>query len=188
MNEALIVILAVIWAVILLPGAIRSRRRSPRNTVGGFEHAMDVLNHRRRVPAPGGRELMVPADATRIVTGDRRSSVLRRRRRLFAGLLVTAVLLVLIALVAGGSWWLPAAASLGALASYVTLLRRWKLQQQQAASQVVRLPERRERPAAEPSEELVSVAGGSPHGVPVATRPDEPWPAEASVRIRRWDA
>lgn len=64
MNEAL-VLLVLLWAVLLVPSALRSRASSsPHVTVGGFERAMDVL---RTSPRTGGRQLLVPADAGRIV-------------------------------------------------------------------------------------------------------------------------
>jgi hypothetical protein len=63
-NEAL-VLLVLLWAVLLVPSALRSRASSsPHVTVGGFERAMDVL---RTSPRTGGRQLLVPADAGRIV-------------------------------------------------------------------------------------------------------------------------
>lgn len=65
MNEALIIILVLLWAVALLPGALQSRSRSTHATVGGFERAMAVLKQR-----PDGRYLMVPADARRVVDKD----------------------------------------------------------------------------------------------------------------------
>lgn len=135
MSQGLVVLLIVLWAIVLLPGALRSRRSSAQVTVGGFERAMDVLRNR-----PPGREVMVPIDAGRIVhrpggaetvvsaaaradrlevrEGDlavvhrepsarelERRETMARRRSLFARLLAGAGGALLVALVAGGALW-----------------------------------------------------------------------------------
>lgn len=70
MNEALVLLL-LLWAVLLIPGALRSRRSSPHATVGGFSRAMDVLRARPDTGRDGqGRQVMVPVDASRIVERD----------------------------------------------------------------------------------------------------------------------
>lgn len=195
MNEALVVILALMWALVLLPGAIRSRRSSLRTTVGGFEHAMDVLAHHR---SPQGRELMVPRDATRIVTGRAaQRSVIARRRRAFTVLATATIVSLLLGVLASGPFWLLFFGSAAALGSYVTLLLRLKTQRQQA-SRVVRqiIPEAYADDvhldqAAQFAPEYAQAAVGAEAygGLQVATRPDEPWQSSSSgVRIRRWDA
>lgn len=190
MNEALVVILAVLWALVLLPGALRSQRRSPRSTVGGFEHAMDVLAHHR---GGQGREVMVPRDANRIVTGQRsRGGVIERRRRAFTSLIGAAGGTLLLALLFGGVAWLLFAVSAGALGAYVSLLLRFKTQRREA-SRVVRelVPQQMGQPQdldrrLEPARTAVGAEGYD--GLQVATRPDDPWQPQSGVRIRRWDA
>lgn len=135
MSTGLVVLLIVLWAIVLLPGAVRSRRTSAQVTVGGFERAMDVLRNR-----PPGREVMVPIDARRIVhrpgaaeavvsatgrvghlevaEGDlavahrepsarerERRETTARRRSLFARMLAAAGGALLVAVVVGGALW-----------------------------------------------------------------------------------
>lgn len=188
------VILAVLWALVLLPGAFRSRRRSPRSTVGGFEHAMGALAHHR---GSQGREVMVPNDANRIVTGLRsRGGVIERRRRAFTSLIGAAGTTLLLALLVGGAAWLLFTVSAGALGAYVSLLLRFKTQRREA-SRVVRelVPQDTQRDEferrlevdqrREPARAAVGAEGYG--GLQVATRPDDPWEPQSGVRIRRWD-
>jgi hypothetical protein len=64
-NEALVLVV-LLWAVLLLPSALRSRSSSsPHVTVGGFARAMEVL---RASPSDSdGRQVLVPTDAGRVV-------------------------------------------------------------------------------------------------------------------------
>lgn len=177
MNQALVVLLAVIWALILLPSAVRGHHRSPRSTVGGFQRAMGVLARRRS----GGRDVLVLAEPERVVVGVRDRELLARRRRVFTTLVVATGVTFLLAVVGGGRWWLLWLATATALASYVVLLLRWKAQRLEAAEVVRRLPV---RSASEDA--LARVVGGTPD-VQVVTDPDEPWRAGSGVRIRRWE-
>lgn len=190
MNEA-IVLLLLLWAVLLIPGALRSRNSSPHTTVGGFSRAMDVLRTK-----PGqGRELMVPGDAGRIVTqGFSRDAaeptahgsapaatyaprgedpVVARRRSWFLRLLAGTAGGLLLVIAFGGWLWLPFTMLVLVTGGYVALLRRLKLQHDQARQVVrdlaLRLPE-------EPRlEEQPEPADGT-SGLAVGT-----------VRLRRWD-
>jgi len=196
-----VVILALLWALVLLPGAIRSRRSSPRTTVGGFEHAMDVLAHHR---GSQGRELMVPRDATKIVTGRSiRRTVLERRRRGFAVLTGATAGSLLLSILFGSALWLVFLVSCTALGGYVVLLLNLKAQRQQAARVVRQLPQdhlpvRSAVAGTDPVDDFMlidepefaqaAVGAESYGGLQVATRPDEPWQASSGVRIRRWDA
>lgn len=218
MNEALVVILAFLWALVLLPGAIRNRRMSLRATMGGFQRAMSVLRER-----PSGRALLVPEDPDRIVgassggspgdDGSRRTSpggvprggegedpgrhgrgsrgrggggVIARRRRLFVRLLMGTVGLLVAAVVMGGVMWLLLGVSTAMLAGYTVLLRRWKLQRDEARAVVRHLtgtpgggsPQADERP--EP--QAVRVAGGGP----VTDYSTTPWTPSGHVRLRHW--
>lgn len=213
MNEALVLILAFLWALALLPGAIRSRRRSPRVTVGGFQRAMDVLRQR-----PEGRSLMVLDDPARIVgaptdgaapAGDEgdgsprgrardvavgkaarrlRSGrdAMTRRRRLFVRLLVATGVLLVVAVPAGGLVWLLFGVSAVVLVVYVALLRRWKLQRDEARRVVRRLTRapRGGQPTREPpARERARVAGGGPFTEYTAVRWRQP---VGHVRLRPW--
>jgi hypothetical protein len=176
-NEA-IVLLVLLWAVVLVPGAIRSRNRtSPHATVGGFERAMDVLRTK-----PGtGRELLVPGDAGRIVTRDvnreeprgpyrREDPVTQRRRSWFVRLLAGAGASFLLAVVFGGWLWMPFVMVVLVAGGYTALLRHLKLQRDEAR-RVVREIDVRDhgpRPVVEDSGKVA--AGG-----------------DSAVRLRRWD-
>jgi hypothetical protein len=186
-NEAL-VLLVLVWAAFLVPSALRSRRTSPHATVGGFERAMDVLRSEGRSSGGGrrgttGREVMVPRDAGRIVErtvdadapdrprrAHREDPSIVGRRRWFVRLLVASLVTLVLALVAGGWLWLPALAVVAATGGYVVLLRRWKLQRDEARRVVRDLELHRDLA---PAPERVVVGG-------------EHW-STGTVRLRRWD-
>ena len=207
MDGALVVVLVLAWALLLLPGALRSRRSSPHATVGGFEQAMSVLRNR-----PQGREVLVPRDPARIVghpddaVGEHRAEipsddpstaridpVLALRRRILTRLSVSTVVAVLLAVVVGGFLWSVAVVCLAGLGGYVALLRRWKLQREQAREVVRMLRTARrdheaaaEAPIAHAVGEVSQPLGGW-DGLQVATAPNEPWRQGSGVRIRRWE-
>lgn len=163
---------------------------------------MDVLARRDTPRGRPGRYLYVPGDARRIVgdVGRRRAALVAQRRRTFSLLVMAVAVTLPIAAVVGGSTWLVFLAALAALGAYVALLLRWKVQSEQAAAVVRRLPEvDRSRQHASPQRVAV---GGDWHetydddpgtedrlyeGFPVATHPQDPWPPQSMVRIRRWE-
>jgi hypothetical protein len=190
-NEALVVMLALIWAVVLLPGAIRSRRVNSQVTVGGFERAMDVLRRQ-----PDGRYMMVPADASRIVSGDdaaadvrprarREDPLIARRRIVFTRMIAGSGALFLAAVWLGGFAWTLFILSLVVTGGYVAVLRRHKVRRDEVRAVVREL--RGDEPA-DRHQEPVPIAVGESPGIQVASRPDEPWQPNSGVRIRRWDA
>lgn len=182
MNEAL-VLLVLVWAALLLPGALRSRNTSPHATVGGFERAMDVLRSEVRRPATG-RQVMVPGDAGRIVERPNTGEPARRPRRPRASdpvvvrrlawflrcLAATGITLV-VGVIAGGWLWLPFVVSAGLTAAYVAVLRHLKLQRDEADRVVRELDLDEEHPA-----ERQAVAVG-----------EADWVGSGTVRLRRWD-
>lgn len=227
MSEGLVVLLVLLWAMVLLPGALRSRRANAHATVGGFERAMEVLRTR-----PPGREILVPHDAGRLHRGDvptgaqpgadwqtsgweprsvptgaevdaaqarasdararRLDPVLARRRTVFARLgAVTGVTLPLALLVGGSLLWTATLVSVALTVGYAAVLRRWKLQRDEARAVVHTLHATARRDAADtaPREPLAAprAVGDEWGDVAVAHRPDEPWRPSAGVRIRRWE-
>jgi hypothetical protein len=198
-NEALVVMLALIWAIVLLPGAVRSRRANTMATVGGFERAMDVLRRQ-----PDGRYLMVPEDAGRIVGPEgrggtshvptrarREDPIIERRRLLFGRMLVATGVLLLAAVAFRGFAWTLFTLALATTVGYAALLRHLKLRREQVRAVVRELrgdtvidirDEQRIR-----DQQRMPVAVGSSPGVQVASRPDDPWEPMAGVRIRRWE-
>jgi ABC-type transport system involved in cytochrome bd biosynthesis fused ATPase/permease subunit len=176
--NAALVLLVLLWAALLIPSALRSRTGSPHATVGGFERAMDVLktpSHRS-----GSRQLLVPGDAGRIVDHvgiapaeeprpfRREDPRVQTRRTWFQRLLAGTVVSLVLAVLFGGALWAVALLSVAATATYVVLLRRWKVQADQVRSVVRRLEAQTQ---AEPQRVPVGAAVG-----------------ETSVRLRRWDA
>jgi len=182
-NEPL-VLLILVWAVLFVPGAVRARNTSPHATVGGFERAMDVLRSESYVGG-GGRSLMVPADAGRIVerpvehgvagSGHAVPSedpVIARRRMWFIRGLFAVGLTFGFALLLGGAAWLLFAAVVVGDAAYVAVLRRLKVQRDEAR-QVVR--------------QLDLEAGPTPVTGQLTAGGEEAWVGSGTVRLRRWD-
>lgn len=199
MNGALVFLLALLWALVILPGALRSRRSSPASSVGTFERAMDVLARRESNGYGGdGRYVYVPKDAARI-SGDRtirQQEIRARRRRTFIRLLVLTGTSAIVAAVRGGQWWLMFAIAGALLAGYVVLLLRWKSLAEQAAAVARDAPgTARARVATRPRDplgvtvmpdrELLPVGAGVATGLEV-----DPigWESRAAVRIHRWEA
>lgn len=193
MNEALILFLVLIWAILLIPSALRSRSASsPHVTVGGFERAMDVLKTDRS--KGGGRSLLVPDDAGRIVAHggdtivdvtDRRpaQAPVRRpaqredpsvaaRRNWFMRLLALTVVTLVAAPLLGGIAWGLAVLAVAATGGYVVLLRRWKLQRDEVRTVVRQLDHVPAAPTASDRNVAPPVAAGE---------------APGAVRLRRWD-
>lgn len=162
MNGALVVLLALFWALVVLPSALRSRRSSPVSSVGTFERAMGVLARNEAGPnrrGPRGarvanrsnarattrdsRVVYVPRDPSRVVAdwSGRREQMLARRRRMFVRLLGAVSIALVVGLVLGGRWWLGVPVTGLALVAYVTLLLRWKAQTDRAAQVVRALPD-----------------------------------------------
>lgn len=189
MNEAL-VLLVLLWAVLLVPSALRSRSStSPHVTVGGFERAMDVLKASPSSTTSGKRQMLVPRDAGRIVehagaatgrglddappprvSAQREDPTVASRRLWFTRLLAGTAVSLVAAVIVGGLVWLVAAAAVAGTAGYATLLRRWKLQRDEVRSVVRQLtPER----AAE-ERAPVAVAVGESR-------------ASGTVRLRSWE-
>lgn len=160
MNTALIgllVVSGVAWA-------LRTWQTSPSATVGGFERTMEALSDR-------GRDDRHPA-AVRL---REHPMTVQRRVRFLRMLAATGVALAL-AVVLRGVFWLPFVAMIIATGSYVVILRRLKIQRDEARNVVRELhlnpPDSRGRG-------LVGAAVGAemmPDGFP-----------STSVRLRRWE-
>lgn len=180
MTEAFVV-LVLMWAVLLVPGALRrSRNASPHATVGGFERAMDVLRDNRSTNT--SRRLLVPGDAGRIVSRDVDPTVHRvplhrpedpvvvQRRTWFVRALAGSGVALVAAAVLGGWVWYPAVLLVLGTGGYTALLRQLKLQRDEARRVVAELD--LHRGAARP----------------VGVGADEVWGVSGGVRLRRWEA
>ncbi|WP_130650977.1 hypothetical protein [Egicoccus halophilus] len=174
------VVLVLLWAVLLVPGAVRrSRASSPLVTVGGFERAMTVLRDNRSTT----RQLLVPGDADRIVGRDvdetDRSSgvdrpedpVVATRRLWFLRALVASGVSLVLAVAFGGWLWFPTVLVVLGTAGYTVLLRQLKLQRDEARRVVAELDLHRPDEPTTPAAEV-----------------DEVWGVSGGVRLRRWEA
>ncbi len=133
MRSSTVVVLAVLWSVVLLPGVIRDRKMSPASTVDTFANAMGRLasSDVRRVMVPGGgaRMMIYPRMS-------RREEMLERRRSLLLRLIGSLGVMTLVALLFGGwAWALPVLAAV-ALCLYVAALRTIAVQAQRAKAVV----------------------------------------------------
>ncbi|MFP4634253.1 MAG: hypothetical protein ACLFRD_00190 [Nitriliruptoraceae bacterium] len=196
MNEAL-VLLALVWAALLVPAALRARAASPHATVGGFERAMDVLrsgsyeDHQREpITAGGSDDQQRPAPAATYPRHGEDAVIVRRRLWFLRGLVGTAASLLLAVLV-GGWLWLPAVVITVLTASYTVVLRYLKLQRD-AAREVVREldltgPEPQLRERVGEGEDAVALER-EPVAVGGPTQPERSdAPGSGTVRLRRWD-
>lgn len=123
-----LVLLALVWAVVLIPSLIRGRlESSPIDGVRSFERSMGVLanTRSRRQQQTSGRWILIPRNVTPSMR--RRARVLQRRRRAFERLLVVAVLTFILGIVPALRWmWFVHLAADLALGFYVARLRKWK--------------------------------------------------------------
>ena len=202
-NEAL-VLLALVWAALLVPAALRARAASPHATVGGFERAMDVLrseahaDDQRTVAAgdPSGvpdrqSGVATTSDAARAPAGRPEDPVIARRRLWFVRALAASGATLLLAIIVGGWTWLPAIVIIAMTAGYTAVLRHLKLQRD-AAREVVREldltgadPLLRER-AGQGSDAVV--VEREPVAVGQQAEPaGRSWAQSGTVRLRRWD-
>jgi hypothetical protein len=139
-----LVILAVIWAAVLLPPYLQNRSESrPADSISTFRNQLSVLERRSTMVAPTGRSLGVPAPRPtgrpRPVQFDRarlaRAEAKKRRRDILVTLLAAAGLTFVLSFV------LPAVIVLHLLidvllAGYVALLVRQKRVAEERAMKV----------------------------------------------------
>lgn len=143
MNLALLMLLALLWSVVLLPSALRSRRKSLHHSMGGFARAMQILAGSEPPSRRDTRVVFVPADPRRIVAPPRGAELAReRRRRTLVGLLTTVGISASLALLLHGVFTVLAVASSMALVAFVAALRQMA-QQERRARTLVRLDDRR---------------------------------------------
>lgn len=132
-----LLILAVIWAAVLVPPMLRARAESsPVDSIGAFRRQLSVLQ--RTAPAAGSAEHRIapytpppsaqpPAHVVR--SSERahrisRTQARHRRRQVFLGLVAAVPVSVLGAVVSGGIAWLVPVMVTALLITYVGLLLR----------------------------------------------------------------
>lgn len=125
-----LVVLAAIWAAVLLPPYLQKRRAfHPHASIGDFRNQLAVL---QRTGDPYAPVRSAPA----LARGLSRPDVQRRRRDVLTTLAAAAGLTFLLALVAGGAVWLLHLTIDAALLGYVALLmqvQQQRVQQQRPA-------------------------------------------------------
>jgi hypothetical protein len=137
-----ILLLALAWAVVLVPSLLKPRfESSPIDGVRNFERSMGILANarhgRQQIP---GRWVMVPKDLPQ-GPKRRRNLVIQRRRRNFLRLAIVAVSSLILGVIPGIHYflWVNLVADV-AVALYVVQLRRWHAAEQK----VVPLPAARD--------------------------------------------
>lgn len=161
MSVMVVVLLAGLWALILLPGAWRDRRyASPRTSVDAFEQSMSrlastptmpgghvvVLGRPDRAhpspppPAPSGAPLLRSGrPAPRCLPRRPSPRTLQRRRQVLAVLLATTVVTGLAALVVGGLAWIVFLSAYAALFGYLALLAQMRARRSEARQKLAPL-------------------------------------------------
>lgn len=136
-----LVVLAAIWAAVLLPPYLQKRRAfHPHASIGDFRNQLAVLQRTGDPYAPA---------PMRTATGRSmsRTDAQRRRRDVLATLAASAVLTFLLAVVAGGSVWLLHLSVDAALLGYVALLLHIKETRRSPARANVRYLPAQHRPS-----------------------------------------
>lgn len=159
MTIVVILVLAGLWAAVLVPPLLRARHEHRGNgSIGSFNRNLGVLGRtngsdprsgglqpRPSRPLPAGSSLQPPAPRRGAM-----SPVQRRRRDVLFGLAGAVGLLFVVAVVVGGPAWLLWLASVGLLGAYVVMLLRIKQAAAERRSKVRYLP--RGQPATTRSE------------------------------------
>ncbi|MDP9069361.1 MAG: hypothetical protein M3N53_13590 [Actinomycetota bacterium] len=109
--------LALIWAVVFLPGAVRARQRTPLWAAERFKQLMSTIAPPRPAPrhavprraagrrgSTSGRWIVVPVSEERAREREAFRRAQRRRRRLLALLVGTAAVSAIAAIAARGVW------------------------------------------------------------------------------------
>ena len=87
MSPLVLLILAVVWAIFLVPQLVRARaEKTPSDSIGAFRAQLSVLE--RATPAVTGRRSSSPGHYGRQVAASRRQEAARRRRDVLAALVV----------------------------------------------------------------------------------------------------
>ncbi len=162
MTLLVLVILAVIWAAVLLPPYLQSRSESrPADSISSFQRQLSVLERRAgTVPSVPGRSAARPgavrpgmARTSMVLPAVRmsRAEARRRRRDVLCTLAGAAAITFVLSLAMGGAVW---ALQLGCdllLGGYVFLLIQVQQRAMERESKVRYLPERQARRTPEPA-------------------------------------
>jgi hypothetical protein len=137
-----LVVLAAIWAAVLLPPYLQKRRAfHPHASIGDFRNQLAVLQRTGDPYAPA--PMRTPSGRAMS-----RTDAQRRRRDVLFTLTAAAGLTLLLGFVAGGSVWLLHLTVDAALLGYVALLMQVQQQRQAPARGNVRYLAAERRPSA----------------------------------------
>ncbi len=151
MTLLVLVILALMWAAVLLPPLIRSRTESrPSDSISSFRRQLSVLER----TSPGGSSNVTDLSARRLaavptaqnvegpaLAGITLQQAQQRRRTILFGLGASTVLVVALAAVGGAPvLWATAAGMVGVLVAYMALLVRARQVSMERAVKVRYLP------------------------------------------------
>jgi hypothetical protein len=131
-------LLAVAWALVVLPAMLRSKQATPLAAAERFKRRMEMIAPAR---SNAGRWVIVPKSHGPRSRGHRR--VLAQRRRFFQVLLGAAAAVLLIAFWRGGGWWEAQLLTDGAVAFYIAFLLAAKRQREDTMRKVRPLVARR---------------------------------------------
>jgi hypothetical protein len=122
MGVPVLILLAIVWAIVLVPPFVRNRVESrPGTSVTSFRNGLDVLG--RAAPGSGLAARRAPmADLPLPGAPTGRAAARKRRRDVLAALAATAAFTFLLAIAFGGITILLHLAVDAALAGYVFLL------------------------------------------------------------------
>ena len=190
-----LLLLVLVWAVMVVPTALRSRERSPQATVGGFERAMNVLRGEPggRVVDADGRPIDVvsgPVVRSRLDGRTRRLMGLRRAR--FTRLVLASLAAIALAVAVGGAAWAVPALTAAVTTSYAMVLRRAKVQRVEARRRVAALSDARDARSESRGDDLLDDAPAPSTAAGIgaaraASVPSSDWVPGQTVRLRRWD-
>lgn len=123
MTGVLVALLAVLWAVVLLPVLLKAKENSSVSvSVGTFNRSMRALSSNHEAPNMGGRWVLTPRNPLE-ATVTAQSEVIFMRRRIFCGMLAALAFSLPASLVPGLRFmlWVSAALFLG-LAGFAAFL------------------------------------------------------------------
>ena len=121
MSTPILALLAVVWAVAVVPGMLRGHRvRSSQHSIAAFTRNMSLIAPERPVP---GRQLMVLDDADSVSGPSRRARMVHRRRQVAVQLGAGLAALGCLAVLLGGVLWVAFAASGAAFAAFLLAVR-----------------------------------------------------------------
>jgi Flp pilus assembly protein TadB len=134
-----LIILAVIWAAVLLPPYLQNRSENrPADSISSFRNQLSVLERRTGTSSAGYG--YGPAPLTALRRRAQRSGARKRRRDILFTLVGAAALTAVLALALGGPVWALHLMIDGMLVGYVAMLARAQRVAQERQAKVRYLP------------------------------------------------